>query len=491
MVAFPVAVNGGRVAKNTTYLTLALIGQKLLSALYFPIIAGLIGPSSAGLYLAALSFINIFAIFIDLGLTPAFIRQTARDEREGKREFNVIMSFKVLSSVVVATTVIITVVILSRAGISHPDISYIRWAAFGMTLDALTATGYGFFRGLQRLEFEAIGTVLHRVVVTIVGLTALQLGAPAIVVIIALVTGSAANFLYASFHLWRQGISWRPSWDWAVLKKLLIIAWPFAVAALFTAIYANSDTVLLQTFKDHRSVGLYGMANKMVIAFQIIPAALVGAIYPAMSSAFVTDRARLQRLIVDSMRYLMVVFIPIMVVIVLLAQPLVLHIYKSLWLDAVWPLRVLAISLPFLFLHYPLGYLLNAANRQTRNTWNVVITVTLNIGLNLLFIREFSYKSVAVISVFSSALLFSLGLYYARKIMPLSGRVLLATLGKTTAAGFILAAVGAGLVSYVNSLWGAVLIAAVLAVLYVVLLFLLRIVRSHDVEALFRRLRRV
>ncbi len=492
MVASPVAVNGGRVAKNTTYLTLALIGQKVLSALYLPIIAVLVGPSAIGVYLGALSVINIFAIFVDLGLTPAFIRQTARDRDEGQREFNVIMSFKVANSILVAIAMLVIMIMLSRVIPSlHPNFVYLQWGALGMALDALTATAYGFFRGLQRLEFESVGTVLHRVVLMIVGLTALQLGAPTVVIIIALVSGSTANFLYASFQLWRQGINWRPTWHWVTLKKLLVIAIPFGLAALFTAIYANSDTVLLQFFKDHRAVGLYGTANKMIVAFQIIPAALVGAIYPAMSSAFINDRARLQRLFVNAMRYLMVVFIPIMVVIVLLAQPLILHIYKSLWLDAVWPLRVLAVGLPFLFLHYPLGYLLNSANRQTRNTWNVAITVILNIGLNLIFIRQFSYKSVAVISVLSSAMLFSLGLYYARKIMPLGGRELFVTLGKTVVAGFILAAVGAGLVSYVNNLWGAISIAAVLFVIYLVLIFLLRIVNPRDIGQMMRRLRRV
>lgn len=491
MVASPNAVNGGRVAKNTTYLTLALIGQKILSALYIPIIAGLIGPSATGVYLGALSFINIFAIFVDLGLTPAFIRQTARDGDEGRREFNIIMTFKVLNSLLVIAAMFIVVAILRQSGISSPDVAYLRWAAVGMTLDALTATGYGFFRGLQRLEFEAVGTVLHRVMVMIVGLSALQLGAPPIVVIIALVAGSATNFLYASFHLWRQGINWQPRWDWGTLKPLLKIAFPFAVAALFTAIYANSDTLLLQLFKNHRAVGLYGTANKMVLAFQVLPAALVGAIYPAMSAAFVSDKEKLHRLFVDAMRYLMIVFIPVMVVIVLLAQPMVLHLYKETWIDAVWPLRVLAIGLPFLFLHYPVGYLLNAANRQTRNTINIAITVIINIGLNLLFIKTFSYKSVAVISVVSSALLFCLGLYYARKIMPLGGRVLISTLLKTIVAGLALSAIGASLISYTASLTGVLLVSAVLGISYIALIFILRIVRRQDLESLLSRLRRV
>ncbi len=490
MTATQTTVSGGRVAKNTTYLTLALIGQKILSALYIPIIAGLIGPSATGEYLGALSFINIFAIFIDLGLTPAFIRATARNQDEGQRDFNVIMTFKVASSLVVAASIFIIVAWLVNHGLSHPNVLFVRWAALGMALDALTATGYGFFRGLQRLEYEAVGTVLHRVVVMLVGLTALQLGAPPMVVIIALVVGSVANFLYASFQLWRQGISWRPRWHWLTLRRLLITAIPFGVAALFTAIYANSDNVLLSLFKTHRDVGLYGTASKMVIAFQIVPAALVGAIYPAMSAAFVHDKEKLQRLFVDAMRYLMVVFIPIMVVIISLAHPLVLEIYKKVWIDAVWPLRILAFGLPFLFLHYPIGYLLNAANMQTRNTWNIAITVVMNIGLNLIFIREHSYRSVAVISVFSSAMLFCMGLYFARKIIAIPAREIFMTLGKTIVAGIVLSFIGSKLISFATSIGGVILVASVLGVSYLILMIILRIVRRQDVDSLMSRLRR-
>lgn len=490
MNATPTTVNGGRVAKNTTYFTLALIGQKVLSALYIPVVAGLIGPSAVGAYLGALSFINIFAIFIDLGLLPAFIRQTARDPEGAQREFNVIMTFKTIMSLLVITALFVVVAGMNQAGLSHPEIAYLRWAVVGMTLDALTATGYGFFRGLQRLEFESIGTVLHRVVVMLVGLLALQLGAPVIVVMIALVCGSAVNFLYVTFHLWRQRIYWRPTWNWALIRQLLKIAFPFAVAALFTAIYANSDTFLLQIYKSRLDIGLYGTANKMVIAFQVIPAALVGAIYPAMSSAFTNDKQRLQRLLVDAMRYLMVVFIPIMVVIFILAQPLVLHIYKSTWLAAVWPLRVLALGLPFLFLHYPIGYLLNAANMQTRNTWNIAITVIVNIGLNLFFIQQYSYHSVAVISVGSSVLLFCLGLWYARRVVPIPKRELLMTLGKTLLAGLLLAGIGAGLLGYATSLWGAIAVAMVMGLAYLILMFALQIVTRHDAEFLMSRIRR-
>ncbi len=481
--------NGGRVAKNTTYLTLALIGQKILSALYIPLIAGIVGPSATGDYLAALSFVNLFTVFIDLGLTPAFIRQTARDRSEGERQFQYIITFKLLSSLVVVAALAATVIIIQRSGLSHPNKLFLSWAAIGMVIDSLTATVYGFFRGVQRLEFESIGTVIHRVVVMMVGLTALQFGAPAVVVVIALVSGSSANFLYSVFHLWRQGVGWRPKLDRHVLP-LLRTAAPFFIAALFIAIYSTSDNILLQLFHGRRAVGLYGTAFKIINAFSVLPAALVAAIYPAMSAAYIENKDRLAKIFRDSMQYLMVIFIPVMVILIVLGHDLILHFYHQVWEDAAWPLRILAIGIPFVFLNFPVGYLLNASNRQTRNTINTGITVAINIGLNLFFITHYSYKSVAVISVFSSAMLFILGLVVARKIIPIPWGQLGLMLFKTLVAGGVLSVLGYVVLPWAQGKVQLLGVAALLGVGYVLLAFLLRIIRWSDVQSLLSRLRR-
>ncbi len=480
---------GGRVAKNTTYLTLALIGQKVLSALYIPLIASIIGPSATGDYLSALSFVNLFTVFIDLGLTPAFIRQTARDRGEGERQFQYIVSFKTLMSIVVVAALFVTVMVIQHSGLSHPNKLFLSWAAIGMVLDSLTSTIYGFFRGIQKLEYESIGTIIHRVVVMIVGLTALQFHAPAAVVVIALVSGSSANFLYSAFNLWRHRVSWHPKIDRNLLP-LLRTARPFFIATLFVAIYSTSDNILLQLFEGHRAVGLYGTASKVINAFSILPAALVAAIYPAMSAAYVDNKERLARIFTNSMQYLMVIFIPVMVVLIVLGHTLILHFYHKVWEDAAWPLRVLAAGIPFVFLNFPVGYLLNASNRQTRNTVNTGLIVVLNILANLYFIKHFSYKSVAVVSVASSALLFFLGLFVARKIITIQWRTLGSTLFRTLVAGAVLAVMGNYLLPYAQGKVALLGVAVALGGAYAILALGLRIVRWSDLQSFMGRLRR-
>lgn len=483
--------SGSRVAKNTTYLTVALIGQKILSFLYVFLLARLVGVTSAGDYFSSLAYIGLFSVFIDLGLTPAFIRQTARDPAQGERDLQSIINVKILTSIVVAALLLLVIHMLTVTGHFHTEMRFLQLAAFVMVIDSFSITLYGYLRGIQRLEYESVGIILHRVTIMLVGIIGLQLGAPPIMTMFALLAGSAGNFLFVVFQLWKRGVSWRFNFHWSPLRPLLVVAFPFALAAFFSSVYATSDNVLLSIFSDRRAVGLYATAAKVVSAFtQIFPAALVAAIFPAMSASFIQDKNRLAKIFRDSMQYLMIVAVPLTIALALLATPIMRVGWGKVWIDADWPLRVLAIGLPFLFLNFPVGYLLNAANRQTRNTVNIAITVIFNVGANLLFIQQYSFRSVAVLSVISSALLFFLGFYQVGKIITMPTRALWITLGKTVVAGLLVTAVGWWLLPHAHKGPGLIMDAAAMAAVYFASIFFLRLVTVAEISHLLQRIRR-
>ncbi len=481
----------GRVARNTTVLTVALVGQKFLSFLYVLILVRLIGVSSAGDYYSSLSFIGLFSVFIDLGLTQAFIRQTARDEQQGIRDLRMIVAIKLLTAVVVAAVMIGMVVFLQRIGRFSTDILYLNIAAGIMILDSFVITFYGFLRGIEHLEYESLGIIIHRVTIMIIGITSLSLGAPHIWSMVALGTGSVANLSFVLFQLWKRRVTWRPLWQWSDIRRLLRIAAPFAVAAFFIAIYSSSDNILLQMFGGRRPVGLYGTASKIIAAFtQIFPSALVAAVFPAMSASFVSDREKLRSIFQNAMTYLMVVAIPLMVVVFFLARPIMLAGWGEVWADAIWPLRVLALGMPFLFLNYPVGYLLNATNRQTQNTINVAIVVITNIGANLLFVRSYTFHSVAIISVISSALLFFLGLWRVRSVISMPSKELATVLMKTLVTGAFVACIGWALLPTIHQTIGALAVAAVMGTVYILAMFAFRLIRWEQISAILRKFRR-
>jgi len=76
------------IAKNTSYFTLALILQKVISFTYFVLIARAIGPEDLGKYYFAISFTSIFGIFIDIGQSSVLTREVAKRPDEAEKLFS-------------------------------------------------------------------------------------------------------------------------------------------------------------------------------------------------------------------------------------------------------------------------------------------------------------------------------------------------------------------------------------------------------------------
>src|SRR5574344_1337101 len=83
------------IAKNTSYLTTALILQKIISFTYFTLLARYVGPANLGKYYFAISFTTIFAIFIDLGFANVLTREVAKDSERAQKWFSNILALKI------------------------------------------------------------------------------------------------------------------------------------------------------------------------------------------------------------------------------------------------------------------------------------------------------------------------------------------------------------------------------------------------------------
>jgi O-antigen/teichoic acid export membrane protein len=435
---------------------------------------------------------GLFTVFIDLGLTAAFIRQTARDREQGKRDLASIVGFKMISAVVVAVAMVTIIRTMVEAGRFQTNLTYLEIAAVIMVIDSFVITLYGYLRGIERLEYESLGIILHRVAIMLFGIVGLVLGAPPIMTMYALLAGSVSNFCFVIFQLWKRGLRWWPTWSLSPIRRLLVISVPFAIANLFSALFSTSDTILLQIFSGNHDVGLYATASKMISAFtQIFPAALVAAIFPAMSSAFVNDKERLPKIFRDAVTYLLIISIPLMVILSLLAKQIMLLGWGPFWVDAAIPLRILALATPVVFLYYPVGYLLNAANMQSKNTLNICIAVLANITVNLFFIRQYTFYSVAIISASTSLLLLILGVIQVRKIIAIPWRYFGGVVFRCLLAGGALAAVTWKLLPYAHGRSpSTVLIGVGMMVLYGVFVVALGLVRPRHLQAILLRIRR-
>lgn len=423
-------VTAQRITANTSLYMTALVIQKLLSFVYFTLLARTLGVEGTGQYFFAISFATMFSVFMDLGLVPVLIREVARAKDNAQEWFNQIFSIKLILSLI---TLIIVFIIDSVVFYNDVVRNLIYLTIFIILIDSFTLLFYGYIRGKQSLKFESWGTIIFQFIVMIMGLSLLQITDSVFILLTVLFVASLFNLIYSGVILIKKfGIKFKLVFSKELLLRIWQITLPFALAAIFSKVYAYIDTVLLKMFLGDAEVGFYSIAYKITFSLQFIPLAFVATLYPAFSSYFKDNYEQLKNIFTRSFNYLAFIALPISLGIIALAEEIVAKLYTAEFNFSILPLQILIASIPFLFINFSLSSFLNATNRQKINTRNLGLVMILNVILNLIFIPRFGIWGASLASSVSTLLLFILNFTAVYKIIKFkfsSFKYLLGSLG--------------------------------------------------------------
>ncbi|MEK7607231.1 MAG: flippase [Patescibacteria group bacterium] len=471
------------VAKNTFSLTLGFIGQKVLSLIYFSLLARSLGPEEVGKYTFALAFTTIFSILADIGITPVFIREVARDERASRRILAVLLPIKLLLTLLASSAAIGSALILHYP----PHVVLLILLSSGvMALDALHLSFYGFLRGKKILSYESIGVIAGQALTVTLGILGIFWHLPLPFFMVALGVGSIFNVLWSGITAWRLGMRFFFLWEPKLVRTLLAAAIPFALAGIFTKVYSYIDTVLLASLKDNFTVGIYSVPYKITYAFQFLPMALSAALFPALSSAYKKDTREFRLLFERGLSYMAILVLPIVAGIFTLAPEILVHIFGSAFEPSLEPLRVSIFGLLFIFLYFPAGAALNAAERQGTNTFFMGIAMIVNIFLNIFLIPSLGATGASIAAVATNAILFCLVFITVVKMVGWP-KGITPLIVKTTLAAVIMSAAVFGAKDFLPS---PLLSIPCGALIFILLTFFFGIVKKNDIELARRVFRR-
>ncbi len=429
-------------AKNTFYLLIAYIYQKLISLFYFIVLARYLGADDFGKYTFALSFTALFSVLIDFGLFPVLIREVARNKDRTKDYFSNIFGFCLLLG---GFTLILDAVLINVLKYPSEIRMLVYLCSLVVLLDTLSLSVYQLFRGHLNLKFESLGIIAHKTVMLIAGLILVYLiKAHLSLMMLPLLFGSVFYFLNAIFFLKRKLGLWpKPTFKKEILKPLLILSWPFFLAGIFAKLYATIDTILLSYLDGDQSVGWYSAAQKLTNAFLLLIAgSLSSALYPALSYYFVRSKENLNKLFNQAVFYLMLITIPLVCGLIVLARPIILLIYGGGYLPAISILIILSLSIPFVFFDYIVSGLLNACERQKINTKIHGFGVALFIVFNLISIPFWGYLGAGLSVLVSFFILFILEIHWSKKVVKIEvkylvGKISLIVLGSLIMSGLL------------------------------------------------------
>lgn len=356
---------------------------------------------------------------MDFGLGPILTREGARNKDNIKKYLEYTLGLKSILIIVSAAALIVAINLLgSLKNFETYDIYLVYAACLIIILDTLTFTFYSVYRALQKMKYEAIGILCYQIVIALAGYLILSSGHRSMGALAALLTGSAVNFLYSSYLVFLKGkIRPKIRFNWKKFKTLLKISAPFALAGIFFKLNGSIDSVMLKSIAGDRFVGWYSVAFKMTTALTVLPGAFATSFFPAMSYYFEHDKEKLKYIFEKAFAYLTILSLPIATGTIMIANDLIIKIYTEAFEASIFALQIFMLGLFFIFVNYPIGNLLNAANRQTLNTINMGIALLLNIGLNIILIPKYTYIGAAFAALCSSVFLVILGLPWVYKII--------------------------------------------------------------------------
>lgn len=479
-------------AKNTTYLTLSSLAQKALAFWWFTYVADQLQEDLLGKYSFAVTYTSIFVILMNFGLIPVLTREGAKHPEGLQRQFKNALSLKLILTIV-SIIVLLVVFYILNALKSMPEYTIMLvYLAIGIIVfDTFRAIVFGVLRAQQKMHYEAIGQFFYQVVVVAVGAILFAYGYKAGGLIVAINCASVLYLLYSLYILYRKTdvrLGW--NWHWPTLWKLFVVAAPFALADIFFKLNGSIDTVMLAYLAGDRYVAWYSIALKLTITLTVLPGAFATAFFPAMSQALAKSREAFRDIYEQSTILLLFISIPIAVGTAVLAATIIGVAFEDF--PATIPaLQWFMTSIVFLFINYPIGNALNAANKQLLNTVNMGIALVVNVILNVLLIPNYTYIGAAVAATLSAMVLVMLGLPHVYQLTGFRAGMLIKKAGLMLVAAVMMGAVVWGLQQVLpKTTLMFFVMASIGGLIYLLAALLVRAIRVADLKTIWHKVLR-
>jgi O-antigen/teichoic acid export membrane protein len=478
-----------RVAKNSVAPMGLQLFNKAIDTVFAAFMARYLGPEALGQYAFAVALVWYFIIFSNFGLGTLLTRDAARDRDAAARLLNTTLVLRVL--LYLAATVALLIILWVWAsnpqwfGVLEPvTIWAILLLAFGLipsnAADAVTAV----FRAYEKFEVPALVATIATFVKVSVGAGVLLAGYGIVGLAATSIITNVATLVILSVLMVRM--LFRPTLRWERLagRGMLHDALPLMINEFLATAFFRIDQVMLKPLRGEQGnaeTGYYNVAYKFIDGLLILPSAFTLALFPVMSRYAQGAKDSLLRATVLSLRWLVIVALPLALLTMRYAEGIVLTFGGAEYLPAsALALQILIWFLPFSFVNSLLQYVLIAADRQHSLTRAYVWALGFNLVANFLAIRAYGINGAATVTILSEVALL---LPFYRLVRESVGTIPWLTLvGKP----------GAALVAAVLPLWWGGLpfwlaIPASMG-LYALVLLLLRTVNDEDRAVLARLL---
>lgn len=415
-------------------------GSRALAAVLGIVAVGMmtrtLGQSGFGAYTTAISFLQIFGILIDFGLTLTLVQMLSVPGADESRIASGVLTLRFISAAAFLALAPIAIGV-----ISFPYPPEVKIAVGIGTLaflgNALMGSLTGIFQRHLRMDLTALGELAGRVAL-IVGLALtfkFTQALPAVMLVVGLANVVTVALLARSA---RRFVRLRWSIDPELWREVARRSLPLGISIALNLIYLRGDVFLLSLFRSQHEVGLYGASYRVLDLLTMIPTMFMGLVLPGLARAFAgEERENLRRYLQRSFDFLVLLALPITMGGFAIGSQLMQTVAGPAFVLSGTILNVLIWGVPGIFLGTLYGHAIVALRKQRTMIWGYGSVAAAATVLYLITIPRSGVWGAAEVTILTetaiAAITFLLVARTIRSIpnLRIAGKALIAALGMT------------------------------------------------------------
>lgn len=457
--------------KNMSWIAVSQVIASICGFIWTVLMTRYLGVTRYGIFGFATSLTGILAITADLGISTHIVRHIATDYDSAPKYLGNAIPLKCIFAV---GTFILTLIILILG--KSDDITVIITLLFAIEIVIRSFIGLlnGSFQAFEEGKYQGIGnTVLHVILLIFILITIFtDLGLYGITFSYILANLISLAYLYLTFE---KNIT-KPKFelDMEFCKKITLYSLPFAATGVLYSLYYSIDGVMLTSLVGNYATGIYNATTKLILVLTIFYSVYGSVIFPVMSKFYKNDKKLLLISYEKSIKYLMLVMIPLAIATMIYSLDIIRLIYGTEFDPASSVLSILIWTVCLLFVSGAGNTLLNASHKEVSVTKIYAIAAVFNIALNFVLIPYLSYDGAAITTVLSDLLIVALQTYVIYKLGHRPNKKLYSDLVKIIIGSLIL---GIALHYLHLNMWVALPVGIVI---YFATVYLLRVFDDDD-----------
>jgi O-antigen/teichoic acid export membrane protein len=489
------------IAKNTILLTVGLYSGRLLALFLRKKMTPILGPEGIGIWTFALSVLGIMQTISNFGLGNLLTREIAKTRAMTLPMFWTTLRVRWLIGAICYAFLLGFSQISGWDALDRTVVLLMGIAIFiegtGLACDAV-------LQAHEKVQYQSLAQVVSALVYFGLGWWWLDAGYG----IVGLVWANLASrvlrlMVMAPLMFWRTGPWLRDGGGGSVdMRGLMRMGIPIFLATTFATIYSQIDSVMLKNMVGNEANGIYGQGRQALNILVMLPAIFGLAFFPTMTRYGQTSPADAARLGERALRFILVAIVPVALLIMFVAGPIIHWFENSTRFDDSIIVMMIGIwGLPLHAVAVVMNRLLMTAEREKHFIVIGLVPMVGNFVLNLVLIPRFSYFGAAVATVISLLLSAGMHVFFLRgtPFLPSLRRALLGPFAAVGASWALTALImrlivpswGVGWQGLpIDRGWGPFLVTSLLMLgLYLLMLWLGRVIRSQDMQ-LLRELKR-